>query len=266
VTDPVTSGPGGPDDRPALRFEGEPISRNKASVPDHKPSDNGRIDEPGEAYEPPATPGADLSFDPAELEADVPTPPPTPAGQNIYDPAFLGLTQDFEESANTSGDLEEIKVEKPPKSRVFRVHPSFVVKTTLLELKEDSAIYLVHPDLVESLADEPTCGKYILFACVTKNGTPFLWPIKAADGSGKWNSWPKSAYDIALKARQRWCRIRAHREASRYVPEWDKKPPEQQAEPAWPDWEFTVWLTKAFKGCTIDSLDHQVLKQLQMRD
>jgi hypothetical protein len=216
----------------------------------------------GDSYEPEGN-GSEADFDPQKLEAEsAPTgPPPDP-----YDPAFLGLGQDFAAEANVAKKWDIIKVEKPSKSRVFRVHPELRLKTMLLVLKEDNETYLVHPRLRQALAEESLCGYFTLFPCVTKAGTPFLWPIRMADADGKWNVWHQSAWHIAEKAQTRWARMQANRDAGHYVAEYDQRPPERQQPPAWPDLAFRDWLELAFRGFTINSLDHPVLKRLRMED
>jgi len=162
------------------------MARN-ASVSRTDPAVNGQQARSGDAAEPSAVSDADLSFDPAALEADAPAAPSTPAGRDLFDPAFLGLSQDFAAEAGVARKWDIIKVEKPTKSRVFRVHPDprFRLKTVLLTLKEDNETYLVLPQLRQALAGEALCGPHTLLACVTKAGTPFLWPIRMADSDGK---------------------------------------------------------------------------------
>jgi hypothetical protein len=245
------------------------MARNPSvSATDPIVNGNARAAELGDAAEPPPVGAADLSFDPAELEAGQPAAPSTPTGRDPFDPAFLGLSQDFAAEATVAKKWDIIKVEKPTKSRVFRVHPDpkFRLKTVLLTLKEDNEVYLVLPELRPALAGESLCGLHTLFACVTKAGTPFLWPIRMADPDGKWNIWHQSAWQIAEKAQKRWCRMQANRDAGHYAAEYDVRPPEQQQEPAWPDMPFRDWLFLAFRGYTIDSPDHPVLRRLRLED
>ena len=226
--------------------------------------DNNGNDEPfGDAHEPEGV-GNGMDFDPEALEVKA----VRPDGRDPFDPAFLGLSQDFAAEAGVARKWDIIKVEKPSKARVFRVHPDpkYRLKTVLLTLKEDNETYLVLPQLRSALADESTCGVFTLLACVTKAGTPFLWPIRMADPDGKWNIWHQSAWQIAEKAQQRWARIQANKDAGHYVAEYDQRPPDQQQLPAWPDMPFRTWLELAFRGFTIDSLDHPVLKRLRLED
>jgi hypothetical protein len=233
--------------------------------PDQPEPGGQREGDAGDSAEPANVNDADLSFNPADLEAETPAPPPP---RDPYDPAFLGLSQDFAAEANVAKKWDIIKVEKPSKSRVFRVHPDprFRVKTTLLVLKEDNETYLVLPELRQALAGESLCGVFTLLPCVTKAGTPFLWPIRMADPDGKWNIWHQSAWQIAEKAQTSWCRMQANRDAGHYVADYDDRPPDQQMVPAWPDLTFAEWLRLAFQGYTIDCLEHPVLKRLRLED
>jgi hypothetical protein len=236
--------------------------RVNISSPD--PTVNGQLNNPGDAMESEAT-AESLEFDPAKLEAESRE---SATVRDLFDPAFLGLSQDFATEANVAKKWDIIKVEKPSKARVFRVHPDpkFRLKTTLLSLKEDNETYLILPALRQALAGEGTCGIFTLLACITKQGTPFLWPIRMADADGKWNIWHQSGWQIAEKAMARWARMQANRDAGHYVAEYDQRPPADQQEPAWPELTFAEWLRLAFQGFTIDSLGHPVLKRLRLED
>jgi hypothetical protein len=212
-----------------------------------------------------AAKGELIDFDPEQLEVKVPA---TPTPVDTYDPALLGLSQDFDGEANVKKFWDMIPVEKPPKERVFRVHPDpkLKLKTVLLDLKDDNEKYLVLPALRSHLANEGTCGVFTLLACVSKQGSPFLWPIRMADADGRWNRWHMSAWEIANKATIRWARMQSNRDAGLYVAEYDKRPPDEQQEPVWPDLTLKEWLSLAFRGFTIDRLDHPVLKRLRLED
>jgi hypothetical protein len=228
------------------------------------------------------TPAANGQPTPADTN-DRPAPPPD-GGQadddarldenaevdqlDPYSPEALGLSQDFAAEAGVAKLWDVIKVQAPGKSRVFRVHsdPKFRMQTVLLVLKEDNEVYLVPRPMRKALAGESLCGVYTLFACVTKAGTPFLWPVHMAGPDGKWNVWHQSAYQIALKAQVRWARVQANRDAGHYVAEYDRRPPEQQQAPAFPDMTFSEWIKLAFQGHRIDTPDHPVLKHLRLED
>jgi hypothetical protein len=193
----------------------------------------------------------------------------TPAAaqaRDSYDPAYLALTQDFTATAQVARVWNRIKVEKPPKSRVFRVHPELCLKTTLLTV-EGGETYLVDPHVRQLLAEKKLGEPHYLFACVSKNGTPFLWPIRAEDPDGRWNIWPKSAYDIAVgDGRSAWVRVWSDRDAGYYVHAVDEKPPEEQQKAAFPEWPMRRWVMLGFKGLTIEAADHPVVKHLFLED
>src|SRR5262249_41400974 len=249
---------------------GEVMSKNRVSQP--KSARNGEtettVDPAASARAATATespPAGPDPFDPAELEA---AGPAEPLLHDPYDSGFLGLSQDFTNEANVAKKWDLIKVEKPSKSRIFRVHPDpkFRVKTVLLTLKEDNETYLVPPAVRQALSSEALCSVFTLLAYVSKAGTPFLWPIRMADPDGKWNIWHMSAWQIAEKAQERWCRLQANRDAGHYVAEYDQRPPEQQQPPAWPALTFAEWLRLGFQSFTIDSPDHPVLRRLRLED
>jgi hypothetical protein len=226
--------------------------------PSESPANGPPLDGEARGLGRPVNAASDAAF---EAPTSVPPAPGDP-----YDPAYLGLSQDFAAEANVARKWDIIRVEKPTKSRVFRVHPTMRLKTMLLVLKEDNETYLVHTTLRQALAGESLCGNYTLLACVTKAGTPFLWSIRMADSDGKWNVWHQSAWQIAEKAQARWARMQANRDAGHFVAEYDQRPAEQQLQPAWPDLAFRDWLELAFRGFTIDSLEHPVLKRLRLED
>src|SRR5262249_44824698 len=184
---------------------------------------------------------------------------------DIYDPVNMGLAQDFESVVGAAEKPSIIKVEKPGKARVFRVHsdPTFRVKTMLLVNKDDNELFYVAPCMRKTLKNDLLSADYTLFACITKAGTPFLWPIKMADKSGKWNVWHQSAWQIAEKAQSRWCRMMADQEAGHYIAEYDRRPLEQQQEPEWPDMSFRDWLAIPVGNCPIASPDPPFLRRLR---
>jgi hypothetical protein len=222
------------------------------------PSDNGEVSESEKPV--------NTDFNPAAPEESTPAGRGANPAPDPYDPALLGLSQDYGEAAVVAPKIEIIKVEKPSKSRVFRVHPTLRLKTILLTIKDDNATYLVAPKMRKALSGNSLCSVYTLFCCVSKAGTPFIWAIKMADPDGKWNAWHQSAYGIAENAQARWCRMESNLDAKLYVATYDERPLDKQQEPNWPDLSLRDWLELAFRNYTIDDPDHPVLKRLRMED
>jgi hypothetical protein len=243
---------------------GQKHGPKKKIVPLPGDNRNGGRDDLFDNSETPEDAKIDTDFDPVKLEAETDAQAP----RDPFDPTLLGISQDFAGEAQVAKRWDIIKVEKPSKARVFRVHldPSFRLKTMLLTMREDNETYLILPALRQALAGESLCGVHTLLACVSKAGTPFLWPIRMAVPDGKWNVWHQSAWQIAEKAQHGWCRMQPNRDAGHNVGEYDQRPPEQQHSPAWPDLAFNEWLRLAFQGFTISSLEHPVLKRLCPED
>jgi hypothetical protein len=180
-----------------------------------------------------------------------------------------GLDQDWGDMMGGPGKPKILKVEKPSKTRVFRVHPdrAMWIKTVLLVLKDENQTYLVDKPLRKQLpmSVRELCGEFALLPCISQGGTSFLWPIRLADKTGEWNTWHRSAWDIAQDATKTWVRLYANRDAGRYDSESDTRPPEEQPAPAWPDMTRDEWFMLAFQGNCIDSLEHSVIKRLMLR-
>jgi hypothetical protein len=58
----------------------------------------------------------------------------------------------------------------------------------------------------------------------------------------------------------------SNRLAGYYDANEDRRPLDQQQVAAWPELKFSDWLRLAFKGYTIDRLDHPILKRLRVED
>jgi hypothetical protein len=206
----------------------------------------------------------------AEVPPEAPADP-APAGDtpNRWSAEYQGLSQDWGDMMGGPGKPKVLKVEKPSKTRVFRVHPdrTMWIKTVLLVLKEENEAYLIDKPLRRQLPQSvrELCGDFALLPCVSLGGTPFLWPIRLADKDGKWNIWHSSAWDIAQDAVKTWTRLYANRDAGHYASEYDARPPEEQPGPAWPDMTRDEWFMLAFQGHCVDNLDHPAIKRLMLR-
>src|SRR5262249_46850530 len=149
------------------RKEHDLMSKSRVSQP--SPIDNGLVEEQlGDAAEPEQPSGQD-TFEVADFEEPIAEPVPpsassTPRQLDIYDPVNMGLAQDFESVVGAAEKPSIIKVEKPGKARVFRVHsdPTFRVKTMLLVNKDDNELFYVAPCMRKALKNDLLCGDYTL--------------------------------------------------------------------------------------------------------
>src|SRR5262245_30450713 len=125
------------------------------NTPTPDPTRDGEPDARGAAASQPgagAVPGdSGPTTTPPESEHRPATEPVPAAVPDHYDPAYFGQSQDFVDAAAVKKQWDIIKVEKPTKARVFRVHPTLQVKAILLVLKEDNETYLVMPEVCGAL-------------------------------------------------------------------------------------------------------------------
>ena len=104
----------------------------------------------------------------------------TAAADPFGDIAGLRLSQDFDSGLALAKPLLTVPVRKPSKEWFVRVHPSpdYRLQPAVIELKEDSELYMVDRSLWSELASENTFGPRVLFTCYSRPGNVvFLWPV-----------------------------------------------------------------------------------------
>jgi hypothetical protein len=188
------------------------------------------------------------------------------AGDPFADIAGLRLNQDFDSGLALAKPLLTVPVRKPSKEWFVRVHPdaAYRLQTAVIELKEDSELYLVNHSLWPELASENTFGPRALFTAYSRPGNVvFLWPVRLPGADGKLDEWNRSALQIATTlATEHWVRISSNRALGAY--EARLAPASVSwGEPAWPKEPLNELLRRAFKDRFIESLDHPVLKRLR---
>jgi hypothetical protein len=139
------------------------------------------------------------------------------------------------------------------------VHPSddFVRVVGLVEadLAGERQTYLVLPHAYSQLVDE--AARYRIFACITRDGSVFLWPIKATE-----NAWHVTALVAARHGRHSWLRLKSNRDAGCYEM-IEPVNPTAIPEPEWPSRTMAELLELGFTGRVIDSVDHEVVRHLR---
>lgn len=164
------------------------------------------------------------------------------------------------EGVETKRVRTKITVDKPPRDQFFMVKDGadYWVPFGLIELERSSSFYLVAPGLVRDWLRENDIKSYydcVLCLVVTWHGEPRVWPLKQTT-----NSWHESAREIAEMAKTGWTKLISDQAASCYVAGTAAN---QVKKPAWPAESFEEILEKAFAGRIIDSLDHDVIKELR---
>jgi hypothetical protein len=179
-----------------------------------------------------------------------------------FDLSRLRISQDFLSAAGVKKLWTTIPVRKPSKEWFVRTHPNeeFRLSTYVIELKEDSEMYLVEPSLWPELAGETTFGPRALITSINKQGVLFLWPIRLPGADGRIDDWNRSALEAATLAAKSWVRVQANMSLGGYevyqaTGSW--------GDAAWPELSFSELVRLAFKDKVIEALDHPVLKRLR---
>jgi hypothetical protein len=153
-------------------------------------------------------------------------------------------------------------VKKPAREWYVRTHPSedYRIQTAVIELKEDRETYLVAPALWSELSAEATFSPRLLVTSQTRQGVPFLWPIKLPGTDGRHDEWSRSALEASQMAIERWVRVVANMHLGAYDVFYSTA---ELQEPEWPDKPLGELLRLAFRDKFIDSIDHTVLRKLR---
>ena len=184
----------------------------------------------------------------------------TPLVQSDDDDFFasLRLDQSYSEAAvGVRKVLGTVPVRKPVKTDFFRVHPSYLLDCFCVELKEEREIFFVTPALAPLVAE--FCEPVRLRLCVTRQGTPFLWPIKLPKEDRRVDEWRRSAAEAAHLAESRWIRLAADMHLGAYQ---TFEAVADLGDPKWPVEPWVEVVKVALRDRRIDGEDHAVIRQL----
>src|SRR5262245_45190170 len=183
---------------------------------------------------------------------------PLEAGPDPFDPETLRLPPDYAIALGAKKALVEVPVRRPAKEWWFRIHPTYQLDTTLIELKETRELYLLNPALREYVASESTLTLQRLSLAITRQGTVFFLPVKLPGPDGRLSSWTKSALEAVQIAITKWVRMVPDQQLGGYTV-WYA---EFTLEPEWPEHPMRDLLRIAFKDTYIEDLSHPILRQL----
>ena len=183
---------------------------------------------------------------------------------NPFDPESLRIAAGGSANLSIKKLITTVPVKKPSREMYVRTSPKsdHTIDLLLLELKDESEVYVVSPALQESLIGEATVSVKTLVVTKTRQSIIILWPLKSPNANGRTDHWSASAWQAAAKAKKKWMRMVANMSLGAYdiytsessvIPEptWDDLPPMQEM------------LEVAFRGKFIDSYDHPVLQKLR---
>jgi hypothetical protein len=154
-----------------------------------------------------------------------------------------------------------VPVRRPRKQEFFRVHPAgdYTLDSWVYEREDglDREVYLVAPALRAELVD--VCRRVRIFTCLSKRGVLFLWPARIPDADGAGRPWHASALEIAEEAKKSWVRMHGNRDLGAYELFRARG---DLGEPVWPDESFQDLIRLAFRERLIDSVHHDVIREL----
>ena len=142
----------------------------------------------------------------------------------------------------------------------MRPGPEWYRTVRLLHRQEGDEYYLVADDLHQDLQAELVLRR--LFLVATALGDFFLWPGPVREDKEGVFATPDSATDLAQRCAGDWIRVRWSRAEHRYEVSF---PQDDVPAPTWPAESYDELADIAFRGRTIDSLDHPVVRRLQGR-
>ena len=177
----------------------------------------------------------------------------------LLDLSRLRMTQDFCALAGVKKKITFVPVRKPHRQEFVRVHPEdgYAFQAAILELKDDSEIFIVDPTLWSELDGEIV--PKILLTTINRQGVLTLWPIKLPDPDGRIDNWNHTAMKAASIAKKEWVRVAANRSLGGYEASY---PTGDLPDPDWPELSFQEIMDIAFRDRYIRDIDHPAIRRL----
>ena len=167
------------------------------------------------------------------------------------------LSQNYSEMSQVTKIHTIIPVEKPPKTGFFRVNPDpdFSFETFIIDYERSK--YMVFPEVA---AQFPELVKPVrLVSVITRDGNPYLWPLRLPQEDGRSDNWANSALEIAELSKTTWIRLNANMSAGCYIA---YKATGITAEPAFLDMTMEEMLQKAFRDFVITDIEHPIAREM----
>lgn len=182
--------------------------------------------------------------------------PPT----DPFDLSALRLPQDFAAQFGLQAKVGTVPVGKPPKQQFFRIRPGedWRIQTMVMHYEPDRESYLIAPAMWTLV---PDAKPVLLVYGITRQNSPFLWPLKLPTGDSRGDTWAESAIAAAQLAEKTWIRMAANMSLGGY--QITQATALDLPDPTWPDMTFQEVMRTAFKDRLIGSNDHPVMRALR---
>ena len=195
----------------------------------------------------------------------VTAPEPLPPEKSMHDddefsPENLRVLNTMDLKDLLKVELVEIAVRKPKKDEWFRVLPGHFQQGGILEIQRET--YWVSPKIQSQFLGDPCFSVRICVLAVTKQGVPFIWPLRPdCDAGGKSDKSARAPLAAMQLAQEKWTRIYWVKEKFEYLIETA----DISDEPKFPEKSFSELLRLGFKASIISTLDHPALLELKGR-
>lgn len=212
----------------------------------------------------PKAAGSAASKKPKTKSKPVSEPLPSEAaiqtGDDEFSPENLRVLNTLDIQNLLKVELVEIAVRKPKKDEWFRVFPGQFQQGGILEIQRE--IYWVSPKIQSQLLGDPCFSLRVCVLAVTKQGLPFIWPLRPdCESGGKSDKSARAPLAAMQLAQEKWTRMYWIKEKFEYAVETC----DIEDEPKFPEKSFSELLRLGFKASVISSLDHPVLLELKGR-
>jgi hypothetical protein len=184
----------------------------------------------------------------------------SPSLPNPFNLANLVLKGDFGSTVGVKKVFTTIACRKPHRQTFVQVRKGdeWRLPTAIFHDEISRENYLVSRELWEGLGNEvfPVC----LVLAITRQGDPFLWPLKMPRGDGSSNSWNESALAAANVAEDNWVRVSSNNSTSQYD---TFVATAEFPEPEWPELTFQELIELCFRDRYIADMGHPILRALR---
>src|SRR5262245_697528 len=179
------------------------------------------------------------------------------AADIFSDLAALRLTPDEAGQIGSEEVLAHLSVRKPTINEFVRVNPNPAMSlSTSIFVDPERDTYLVAPGLRNVLV--AGVRAMLLVPAVNQRQLPFIWPIALGDGTGRRNAWHETSREAMELAKREWIKLVSDMAGGCYrIYRAKGKLPD----PVFPEKSLEELLRIAFRGRTIDSESHPVVKQ-----
>ena len=195
------------------------------------------------------------------VTAPKPLPPEAPMQvDDEFSPENLRVLNKIDLRDLVCTELVELSARKPQKDEWFRVHPDYQQQGGILEIFSENKVFWVSKGMQSQVAHDPCFTFRICVLCVTRQGVPFIWPLKtdvAAGGTG--DKYVRIPFAAMVHGREKWTRLYYSQEKREHQVETS----DLLDAPKFPDKPFSELLKLAFKDAVISTADHPAILNLK---